>query len=67
VTQFDQNDDEILAAAQELCAKLRQKRYFTDTKNFTLKCNVCQKSLKGEKEAVAHATATGHSDFGEAV
>ncbi|KAA8897064.1 hypothetical protein FN846DRAFT_964179 [Sphaerosporella brunnea] len=63
---FSKYDNEILAAAQQLCGKLRQKHYYTDTKNFTLRCNICKQCMKGEKEAVAHATATGHSDFGEA-
>ncbi|KAF8250139.1 OTU-domain-containing protein [Wilcoxina mikolae CBS 423.85] len=62
---FDKNDQVVLAAAQELCTKLRQKHYFTDTKNFSVKCNICQKLMKGQNEAVAHAAATGHTNFGE--
>ncbi|KAF8541951.1 hypothetical protein BDD12DRAFT_730565 [Trichophaea hybrida] len=62
---FDKNDQVVLVAAQELCTKLRQKHYFTDTKNFSVKCNNCQKLMKGQKEAVAHAAATGHTNFGE--
>jgi ubiquitin thioesterase OTU1 len=30
-----------------------------------LRCLVCQTGLKGEKEAVEHAKATGHQNFGE--
>jgi ubiquitin thioesterase OTU1 len=56
--QFDRNDNEILATSQRLCVKIRQKRYYTDTKNVTLNCNVCQELLKGEKEAMAHAADT---------
>lgn len=63
---FDKNDQVILTAAQELCTKLRQKHYFTDTKNFSVKCNICKMIMKGQKEATAHAAATGHTDFGEA-
>lgn len=62
---FNCNDEEILTGAKELCAKLKQKKYFTDTKSFSLKCNICQKGLIGEKGAVEHATQTGHADFGE--
>jgi len=40
-------------------------RSFTDTANFSLRCLVCQKGLKGESEAVAHAKETGHANFGE--
>jgi len=66
VVVFDKGDAEILTAAQELCNKLKQKHYFTDTKNFAIKCNICRKVMKGQREAVAHATASGHHDFGEA-
>lgn len=34
-----------------------------DIANFTLRCGVCQIGLKGEKEAVEHAKATGHTNF----
>lgn len=40
-------------------------RKFTDTANFTLRCGVCQIGVKGQKEAVAHAQATGHTNFQE--
>jgi ubiquitin thioesterase OTU1 len=40
-------------------------RAFTDTASFTLRCGACQLGLKGEKEAVEHAKATGHSNFTE--
>jgi len=40
-------------------------RSFTDTANFSLRCLVCQKGLKGESEAVSHAKETGHANFGE--
>ena len=63
---FEKQDEGILQAALELCRKLKDKHYFTDTKNFSLKCNICHKGLQGEKGAVEHAKATGHQDFGEA-
>lgn len=56
---FDKEDDQVLVAALELCRKLKQKHYFTDTKNFELKCKICNKGLKGEKEALEHARTTG--------
>ncbi|KAH0609591.1 uncharacterized protein H6S33_013077 [Morchella sextelata] len=62
---FDSNDDEMIEGALELCRELRKRKYFTDTKNFAIKCNICGIGLKGEKSAVEHATKTGHSDFGE--
>uniref|UniRef100_A0A7C9CMC8 Ubiquitin thioesterase OTU n=1 Tax=Opuntia streptacantha TaxID=393608 RepID=A0A7C9CMC8_OPUST len=42
-----------------------RQRKFTDTANFTLRCGVCQIGVKGQKEAVAHAQATGHANFQE--
>ncbi|KAF2814176.1 OTU-domain-containing protein [Mytilinidion resinicola] len=62
---FDADADEILEAAVELCRKLQKGGYYTNTQKFSIKCNLCGWRGKGEKEAVKHATATGHSDFGE--
>lgn len=46
-------------------AQFHEARQFTDTANFTLRCLVCQLGVKGEKEAMEHAKATGHQSFGE--
>ncbi|KAF2500714.1 ubiquitin thioesteras-like protein OTU1 [Lophium mytilinum] len=62
---FDADADEILEAAVELCRKLQKGGYYTNTQKFSIKCNLCGWKGKGEKDAVKHATATGHSDFGE--
>lgn len=43
----------------------QRKRRFTDTANFTLRCGVCQTGVKGQKEAIEHAQATGHANFQE--
>jgi ubiquitin thioesterase OTU1 len=55
--------------------ELKKKNQFTDKANFSIKCGVCKHSktflfigyecFKGEKEAVAHAQETGHSNFQE--
>ena len=45
--------------------QVHEARQFTDTANFTLRCKDCQLPVKGEKEAIAHAKATGHANFGE--
>ena len=63
---FDATDDQVLAKAVALCELLQKKHYFTDTAGFAVRCNVCGASLVGEKGAAEHASATGHSDFGEA-
>lgn len=58
--------DEILPPAQELCKKLQEKHYYTDTAGFQLKCEDCGAKLVGEKGAQQHAAETGHYNFGEA-
>ncbi|KAI0664811.1 OTU-domain-containing protein [Cubamyces menziesii] len=61
----DEEDDEMLRAAKKLADALRAKRAYTNTATFDLKCQICGKGLKGEKEARAHASETGHVEFGE--
>lgn len=58
--------DEVLPPAQELCKKLQEKHYYTDTAGFQLKCGDCGAKLVGEKGAQQHAAETGHYNFGEA-
>jgi ubiquitin thioesterase OTU1 len=55
----------VLEALRALATKLRAKRAYTNTATFDLKCEVCGKGIKGEKEARAHAAETGHVKFGE--
>jgi ubiquitin thioesterase OTU1 len=62
---FDTGDEVILQAARELCGELKKQRYYTDTQNFDIKCNLCGWKGAGQTEAVTHANATGHYDFGE--
>ncbi|KAF8843550.1 OTU-domain-containing protein [Paxillus ammoniavirescens] len=57
--------DPVLEAAKELATILRERRAFTNTATFDLKCEQCGKGLKGEKDARAHAQETGHVRFGE--
>ncbi|KAI0748106.1 OTU-domain-containing protein [Daedaleopsis nitida] len=61
----DDDKDEMLVAAKKLADTLRAKRAYTNTATFDLKCQICGKGLKGEKEARAHASETGHVEFGE--
>ncbi|KAH8116809.1 OTU-domain-containing protein, partial [Phellopilus nigrolimitatus] len=65
ITSEDDTTDPILLAAKQLADKLRAKRAFTNTATFDLRCEICKTGLKGEKEARAHATQTGHASFGE--
>ncbi|KZO90517.1 hypothetical protein CALVIDRAFT_542634 [Calocera viscosa TUFC12733] len=64
-TPFPGVPDTIADAAKKLVGKLRTKRKFTNTATFDLKCEICGKGLKGEKEARVHAQETGHTAFGE--
>ncbi|KZV97038.1 OTU-domain-containing protein [Exidia glandulosa HHB12029] len=64
-TVFDVKNEVILQGAREMAAKLKAKKKFTNTATFDLKCEICGKGLKGEKEARQHAKDTGHSQFGE--
>ncbi|KNC98445.1 ubiquitin-specific protease OTU1 [Spizellomyces punctatus DAOM BR117] len=59
------NVEKILTAGVELARIWNEKRKFTDLANFTLKCGICKKGLKGQKEAQAHALETGHASFTE--
>lgn len=65
-TMFSRVDDGFaLAATIELAHKLRDNHYYTDTAGFALRCEVCKRALRGEKEAQDHAKQTGHTQFGE--
>lgn len=58
--------EEVLPKALELCGKLQERHYFTDTSGFQLQCTDCGAKLVGERGAQQHAAATGHYNFGEA-
>ena len=62
---FSPKDIFVLARAKEVCHTEHQRKAFTDTSNFTLRCLVCQEGLRGQAEAAQHAQATGHSNFAE--
>ncbi|BEI86209.1 hypothetical protein CcaverHIS002_0604960 [Cutaneotrichosporon cavernicola] len=64
-TVFPVTDTAVMDAARKMVDKLKGRKYYTDTANFDLKCNVCGIGLKGEKSATAHAIETGHVNFGE--
>jgi ubiquitin thioesterase OTU1 len=65
VTIFSPNDVFVLERAKEVCHNEHQRKAYTDTSNFTLRCLVCQQGLRGQQEAAQHAQATGHSNFAE--
>ncbi|KAL3868320.1 hypothetical protein ACJMK2_041137 [Sinanodonta woodiana] len=64
-TIFSTKDENILAQAMEIASEAKATRQYTDTANFSLRCNICQIFLKGHIQAQSHAKKTGHTDFGE--
>lgn len=67
VTVFQQKEYgyEMEKKVLDLGKLLKDNHYYTDTSQFTLKCNDCGTALVGEKEALAHAKKTHHTNFGE--
>ena len=64
-TVFRPGDEKTLEEVKSFSAAMRASHSFVDMSNFTLQCRSCGYRLMGRKEAVAHASATGHSQFGE--
>ncbi|CAO3677267.1 unnamed protein product [Umbelopsis ramanniana] len=64
-TRFSTENGELLQAGAQLANSLKKQRKYTDTSNFTLKCNDCGKGLIGERDATNHASQTGHTHFVE--
>ena len=64
-TVFPVSDAAILDGSLKLAGKVREKKKFTNTATFDLKCEICGAGLVGEKGAREHATATGPTSFGE--
>ncbi len=62
---WDKDDDNILIKAQELCKKLQDQHYFTDTGGMAIKCKVCGWIGYGEGQAATHAQMSGHYDMEE--
>jgi len=64
-TVFPTSDDAVLSQALELGAEAKSCRQFTDVRNFSLRCLICQALLRGERDAMEHGNRTGHANFGE--
>lgn len=64
-TVFDVTDEAAMASALKVTADAHASRQFTDTANFTLRCGACGKGIVGERDALAHARETGHTNFQE--
>lgn len=55
----------ILAGAKTMARKLKERGYNVDTATFNIVCEQCGKGFIGEKEAIKHASETGHTAFGQ--
>ncbi|OBZ91386.1 Ubiquitin thioesterase OTU1 [Choanephora cucurbitarum] len=64
-TRFSLDNEHVVEAAKKLIGDLKKNHKYTDVANFTLRCEQCQKGLKGQKDAQDHAAATGHMRFTE--
>ena len=64
-TVFEIDDVEALEKGVACVKTYHDKKQFTDTATFDLKCMVCGEGIKGEKGAQAHALKTGHQNFAE--
>eukprot|EP00960_Hanusia_phi_P006878 196332-Hanusia_phi.AAC.2 len=58
----DQQAEELALA---LVKTFHDKRQYTDTSNFSLRCLVCGQGLHGSEGAQKHAAETGHGNFAE--
>lgn len=65
VTKFDTADEDTRKAALTLASDLKRRRQFVDLVGCSLRCMVCEKAFKGQEEALSHARATLHQNFGE--
>lgn len=64
-TLFSTREEALLALALELAQEAKASRQYTDVRNFTLRCLVCDVGLVGQEAARRHAQDTGHSSYGE--
>ena len=62
---WDSDDEYILSKSLELCRKLNEKHYYTDTGGMAIQCKECGVIIYGEKQAAGHAQQTGHYEMGE--
>jgi ubiquitin thioesterase OTU1 len=65
IAQFSSFDVEVEQKAKEIGKLLTDAGYYTDTKTFPIRCNVCGQDGNGEQWAQKHAEQTNHMDFGQ--
>jgi len=65
ITVFNPQDQEIEVAFQQLAENEYNEGNFVDEYNYSIICNICKKTFKGNKEVEAHAKETKHTDFSQ--
>ena len=68
-TKWATDNDEVIDKARELCKKLQNAHYYTDTQDMVAKCEVpgCDWVGEGVKSMREHTKSTGHAAFDELV
>lgn len=65
ITQFPANDTLVLEKVRFIAQMLHDSKQYTNTNNFTLRCQQCRALLSGAEHANRHAADTGHTQFEE--
>ncbi|ODN04200.1 Ubiquitin thioesterase OTU1 [Orchesella cincta] len=66
-TIFEVSNKKMNDLAMQLAREAHASNQFTDLKNFSLRCQICNTLLKGQEEAQAHAKKTAHTAFAEII
>jgi ubiquitin thioesterase OTU1 len=64
-TVFTPDDADAFRESKALAHDLFQQRQFVNLSGCDLRCLVCGRGLRGQKEAIEHAKTTGHQNFGQ--
>lgn len=64
-TLFRPDDAVSYANAIALAAELQRKKQYVSLSGNDLQCKVCFAVLRGQQQAIEHATQTGHQNFGQ--
>jgi ubiquitin thioesterase OTU1 len=65
MTMFPTSNARMMDLAMQLAREAHASNQFTDLKNFSLRCQICNTLLKGQEDAQAHAKKTTHASFAE--
>ena len=65
ITIFSPLDHVVAEQTEIMASELRKKKLFVNMAGCDLRCLICLKGLRGQKDAQAHAKSTGHQNFGQ--